>query len=87
MLPTVAPKVYVCMCPKYLIGKPFSNDDFKDRQNLDLTVNENGTVLANEPEELFPCENRYHGLAFDQSGKTIYVITDIHGPAKALMEM
>ena len=44
-----------------------------------FTFNKDGTALANEPEELFQSENRYHNLAFDPDGKTIYVITDIHG--------
>jgi hypothetical protein len=52
-----------------------------------LTLNEDSTVLAKEPEELFPSENRYNNLSFDPNGKTIYVITDIGEPAKALIDV
>jgi hypothetical protein len=39
-------------------------------------------VLAQEPVELFPSENRYRDLAFDPDGRTTYVITDLFGPAQ-----
>lgn len=47
-----------------------------------LTLNENGTELAQQPEELFRSENRYRDLALDPDGRTIYVITDSFGPAQ-----
>jgi PQQ-dependent dehydrogenase (s-GDH family) len=47
-----------------------------------LTLNENGTALAEDPVELFRSENRYRDLAFGPDGRTIYVITDSLGPAQ-----
>lgn len=47
-----------------------------------LTLTENGTALAQAPEELFRSENRYRDLAFDPDGRTIYVITDTMGFAQ-----
>ena len=47
-----------------------------------LTLNEEGTSLAQKPVELFRSENRYRDLAFDSDGRTIYVITDSFGPAQ-----
>jgi PQQ-dependent dehydrogenase (s-GDH family) len=47
-----------------------------------LTLNEEGTALAQQPEELFRSENRYRDLAFDPDGRTIYVITDSFGAAQ-----
>jgi PQQ-dependent dehydrogenase (s-GDH family) len=47
-----------------------------------LTLNEEGTALAQDPVELFRSENRYRDLAFDPNGRTIYVITDSFGAAQ-----
>jgi PQQ-dependent dehydrogenase (s-GDH family) len=47
-----------------------------------LVLNEDGTALASEPEELFRSENRYRDLAFGPDGRTIYVITDSFGNAQ-----
>ena len=46
-----------------------------------ITLNENGTAVAGEPQELFRSENRYRDIAFgpDRHG-TFYVITDNKGP-------
>ena len=49
-----------------------------------LTLNQDGTGLAKESEELFRSENRYRDLTFSPNGNTIYVITDTVGPAQAL---
>ena len=47
-----------------------------------LTLNEQGTALAQDPVELFRSENRYRDLAFDPDGRTLYVITDSFGAAQ-----
>lgn len=52
-----------------------------------LTLDENGTALAEEPVELFRTENRYRDLAFSPDGTTIYVITDSAGPVQAIEEV
>ncbi|MDP8886560.1 MAG: PQQ-dependent sugar dehydrogenase, partial [Thermoproteota archaeon] len=49
-----------------------------------LTLNENGTGLAQDPIELFRSEDRYRDVAFGPDGLTIYAITDSSGPAQAL---
>jgi glucose/arabinose dehydrogenase len=49
-----------------------------------LTLNENGTALAQDPVELFRSEDRYRDIAFGPDGRTIYVITDMGGPAQAI---
>ena len=48
-----------------------------------LTLNESGTGLANDPVELFRSENRYRDIEFAPDGRTIYVITDWGGPVLA----
>jgi len=51
-----------------------------------ITLNENGTALADGPKELFHSENRYRDIAFNTDGRTIYVITDVMGPVQAMKE-
>ena len=49
-----------------------------------LTLGENSSKLAGDPEELFRSENRYRDVAFSPDGTTIYVITDSSGPVQAI---
>ena len=56
----------------------------KSGKIIHLTLNEDGTALAKEPEELFRSENRYRDIAFSPDGRTIYIITDTVGPAQAI---
>ncbi|CAN5575248.1 PQQ-dependent sugar dehydrogenase [soil metagenome] len=49
-----------------------------------LTLDENGTSLAEEPAKLFTSENRYRDIAFSPNGSTLFVITDSTGPAQAI---
>jgi PQQ-dependent dehydrogenase (s-GDH family) len=51
-----------------------------------ITLNDNGTAVSGEPEELFRSENRYRDIAFGPDGSTIYVITDPRGPVQAMKE-
>ena len=51
-----------------------------------ITLNDNGTAVWGEPEELFRSENRYRDIAFGPDGSTIYVITDMRGPVQAMKE-
>lgn len=51
-----------------------------------LTLDNNGTSLAEEPVKLFTSENRYRDIAFSPDGSTLYVITDSFGPVQALGE-
>ncbi len=49
-----------------------------------LDLNENEAAIATEPLEMFHSENRYRDLAFSPDGSTLYVITDLSGPAQAI---
>ncbi|HEX2106296.1 MAG TPA: glucose/sorbosone family PQQ-dependent dehydrogenase, partial [Nitrososphaera sp.] len=51
-----------------------------------LTPNENGTELAQDPVELFRSEDRYRDLTFSPDGSSIYVITDSSGPVQAIVD-
>lgn len=51
-----------------------------------IALNDNGTAVSGEPEELFRSENRYRDIAFSPDGSTIYVITDMRGPVQAMKE-
>ena len=51
-----------------------------------ITLEDNGTAIKGEPEELFRSENRYRDIAFSPDGSTIYVITDMKGPVQAMKE-
>jgi PQQ-dependent dehydrogenase (s-GDH family) len=51
-----------------------------------ITLEDNGTAIKGEPEELFRSENRYRDIAFSPDGSTIYVITDVRGPVQAMKE-
>lgn len=86
--PTVAPSS-VRLYPSDVISAWENNNTFlmttlKGGRIFQLTLNENGTALAREPVELFRSENRYHDVAFNPDGRTIYVITDSFGPVQAI---
>ena len=86
--PTVAPSS-VRLYPSDVISAWENNNTFlmttlKGGRIFQLTLNENGTVLAREPVELFRSENRYRDVAFNPDGRTIYVITDSFGPVQAI---
>jgi len=49
-----------------------------------LTLDDNGTSLTEEPAKLFTSENRYRDVAFSPDGSILYVITDSSGPAQAI---
>jgi PQQ-dependent dehydrogenase (s-GDH family) len=51
-----------------------------------LTPNENGTELAQDPVELFRSEDRYRDLTFSPDGSSIYVITDSSGPVQVIVD-
>ena len=51
-----------------------------------ITLEDNGTAIKGDPEELFRSENRYRDIAFSPDGSTIYVITDVRGPVQAMKE-
>jgi len=51
-----------------------------------ITLDDNGTAVSSEPEELFRSENRYRDIAFSPDGGTIYVITDMRGPVQAMKD-
>jgi hypothetical protein len=51
-----------------------------------IALDNNGTAVTGEPEELFRSENRYRDIAFSPDGSTIYVITDTRGPVQAMKE-
>jgi hypothetical protein len=57
-----------------------------DSITIILTSSHNKSfTLAREPVELFLSENRYHDVAFNPDGSTIYVITDSFGrPVQAI---
>lgn len=95
--PACSEMFYICwptIAPSSL--RLYTSDAIPDWQNtflmptlksgkiIHLTLNEDGTALAKEPEELFRSENRYRDLAFSPDGRTIYIITDTAGPAQAI---
>ena len=51
-----------------------------------IALDDNGTAVSSEPEELFRSENRYRDIAFSPDGSTIYVITDVRGPVQAMKD-
>ena len=51
-----------------------------------ITLNENGTALADGSKELFHSENRYRDIAFNTERPVLYVITDVMGPVQAMKE-
>jgi PQQ-dependent dehydrogenase (s-GDH family) len=51
-----------------------------------ISLDDNGTAVSGQPEELFRSENRYRDIAFGPDGSTIYVITDPRGPVQAMNE-
>jgi len=51
-----------------------------------IALNDNGTAVPGEPEELFRSENRYRDIAFAPDGSTIFVITDVRGPVQVMKE-
>ena len=51
-----------------------------------IALNENGTALTQNPVKLFCSENRYRDVAFGPDCRTLYVITDIAGPVRAIKE-
>ncbi len=51
-----------------------------------ITLDDNGTAVSGDPEELFRSENRYRDIAFSPDGSTIYVVTDVRGPVQAMKE-
>ncbi|HEU5121159.1 MAG TPA: glucose/sorbosone family PQQ-dependent dehydrogenase [Candidatus Nitrosocosmicus sp.] len=51
-----------------------------------IALDDNGTAVSGQPEELFRSENRYRDIAISPDGNTIYVITDQKGPVQAMKE-
>ncbi|MDN5866389.1 MAG: PQQ-dependent sugar dehydrogenase [Candidatus Nitrosocosmicus sp.] len=84
--PTIAPSSLDLYTSDYIPGwnGTFLMTTLKAGKIYQLTVNENGTGLAQDPVELFHSENRYRDLAFSPDGSTLYVITDSSGPAQAI---
>lgn len=82
--PTVAPSSLRLYTSDVIPGwnGTFLMTTLKAGRIFHLTLNEEGTALAQQPEELFRSENRYRDLAFDPDGRTIYVITDSFGAAQ-----
>ena len=51
-----------------------------------ITLDDGGTAVSGDPQELFRSENRYRDIAFSPDGSTVYVITDPAGPVQAMKE-
>jgi PQQ-dependent dehydrogenase (s-GDH family) len=84
--PTVAPSSLKLYTSDYIPGwnGTLLMTTLKAGKIFQLSVNEKGTALTQNPIELFHSENRYRDLAFSPDGSTIYVITDSSGPAQAI---
>jgi PQQ-dependent dehydrogenase (s-GDH family) len=85
--PTVAPsslRLYTSDIIPDWDNSTFLMTTLKGGRIFQLTLNDNGTALAQDSVELFRSENRYRDVAFDPDGRMIYVITDSSGPAKAI---
>jgi PQQ-dependent dehydrogenase (s-GDH family) len=84
--PTVAPSSLRLYTSDAIPGwnGTFLMTTLKAGRIFQLTLNENGTGLAQDPIELFRSEDRYRDVAFGPDGLTIYAITDSSGPAQAL---
>jgi PQQ-dependent dehydrogenase (s-GDH family) len=84
--PTVAPSSLRLYTSDAIPGwnGTFLMTTLKAGRIFQLTLNENGTALAQDPVELFRSENRYRDVAFSPAGLTIYAITDSSGPAQAI---
>ena len=86
--PTVAPSSLRLYTSDFLPG--WENNllmtTLKAGKIFKIALNDNGTAVSGEPEELFRSENRYRDIAFSPDGSTIYVITDPRGPVQAMKE-
>jgi PQQ-dependent dehydrogenase (s-GDH family) len=51
-----------------------------------IALDDNGTAVSGQPEELFRSENRYRDIAFSPDGSTAYIITDMAGPVQVMKE-
>ncbi len=86
--PTVAPSSLRLYTSDFLPG--WENNllmtTLKAGKIFKIALNDNGTAVSGEPEELFRSENRYRDIAFSPDGSTVYVITDPRGPVQAMKE-
>ena len=86
--PTVAPSSLRLYTSDFLPG--WENNllmtTLKAGKIFKVALDNNGTAVSGEPEELFRSENRYRDIAFSPDGSTIYVITDPRGPVQAMKE-
>jgi PQQ-dependent dehydrogenase (s-GDH family) len=84
--PTVAPSSLRLYASDAIPGwnGTFLMTTLKAGEIFHLALDENGTALAGDPEQLFRSENRYRDLAFSPDGTTIFVITDSSGPVQAI---
>jgi len=86
--PTVAPSSLRLYTSDFLPG--WENNLFmtnlKAGKIFKISLDDNGTAVSGQPEELFRSENRYRDIAFSPDGSTIYVITDPRGPVQAIKD-
>jgi PQQ-dependent dehydrogenase (s-GDH family) len=86
--PTVAPSSLRLYSSDAIPGwnDTFLMTTLKAGSIFQLTPNENGTELAQDPVELFRSEDRYRDLTFSPDGSSIYVVTDSSGPVQAIID-
>jgi hypothetical protein len=86
--PTVAPSSLRLYTSNAILGwvNNLLMPNLKAGKIIKIALNENGTAVSGEPEDLFRSENRYRDIAFGPDGRSLYVITDMRGPVQAMKE-